>query len=238
MYKAKIPDFGHPLKFRPHGLGPTIKVRSPKRPRDGQSTGGINLSLSRFDQTKVHKLQHEVRAIRDCMEQHPLTHPNGVQFSRITRIFNNASLEHGGRSYGNYQNFSESVRLTMTIDGEPVCEIDIKSCYLAIIAGRLGVRLPDDPYSVFPYVRKREGLDTYKEARSLMKLLVSKLLSVDSEPTSFPRGEKFKAEDGSIKTLTTKQKYHVSNKLSAKNLYAEIYDTYLSCSRSLGQDLA
>ncbi|WP_185803195.1 hypothetical protein [Pontivivens nitratireducens] len=226
VYKIRIPNFGHALKFKPHGLSPAIQVRSPKVPRAGHSTGGHKLSLKRFDQEEVSRLHNEVRLIRACMAAHPLNHPTGATFSTITRIFNNSDLEQGGRSYGSYQNHSESVRLSMTIDLEPVCEIDLKSCYLAIIAGKLSKRLPDDPYSILPYVQKHQGTDRFTEARNLMKLLVSKLLSVDGEPTSFPKGEKVRGEDGKVKTRTVKQKYNVPKKVSAKSLYDEIYQTY------------
>lgn len=226
VYKISIPDFGHPLKFKAHGLGPVVKVRSPKVRRNGKQTGGQNISLKRFDAQEVKRLQDEVRLIRACMAAHPLTHPEGATFSTITRIFNNSDLEQGGRSYGSYQNHSESVRLTMTIDLEPVCEIDLKSCYLAIIAGKQNKRLPDDPYSVIPYVQKHQGTDKYTEARNLMKLVVSKLLSVDGKPTTFPQGEKFKDLDGKVKTRTVKQKYNVPKKVTAKSLYDEIYQTY------------
>lgn len=228
VYETSIPNFGHPLRFKSHGLGPVIKVRSPKVRRGGKVTGGQNLSLKRFDPQEVQKLQNEIRTIRTCMAKHPLTHPSGVQFSMITRIFNNASIKQGGRSYGSYQNYSESERLTMSIDGEPVCEIDIKSCYLAIIAGRAKIRLPDDPYSALPYVLKHADTasEPYKQARNLMKLMVSKLLSVDGKPSTFPQGEKVKMANGETKTLTVKQKYNVSKKVTAKGLYDEIYETY------------
>ena len=226
VYKISVPDFGHPLKFKAHGLGPVIKVRSTKVRRNGKQTGGQNKSLKSFDPSEVKRLQGEVRLIRSCMAAHPLTHHNGVQFRTITRIFNNSDLGQGGRSYGSYQNYPESERLTMTIDEEPVCEIDLKSCYLAIIAGQLKIRLPDDPYSVIPYVNKHVGTDKFTEARNLMKLLVSKLLSVDGEPTTFPKGEKLKRDDGSAYILTVKQKYNVTKKVTAQSLYAEIYKTY------------
>tara|TARA_R110002124_G_scaffold267132_1_gene434230 strand:- start:1459 stop:2910 length:1452 start_codon:yes stop_codon:yes gene_type:complete len=226
VYQIKVPDFGHLLRFKPHGLSPVIQVRSPKVRRAGKQTGGHKLSLRRFDQEQVSKLQAELRQIRACMAAHPLTHPEGAAFSTITRIFNNSDLEQGGRSYGSYQNYSESKRLTMAIDREPVCEIDLKSCYLAIIAAKLNKRLPDDPYSVIPYVQKHVGTEKFKEARNLMKLVVSKLLSVNGEPTTFPKGEKYKDLDGQVKTRTVKQKYNVPKKVTAKILYTQIYETY------------
>lgn len=116
----------------------------------------------------------------------------------------------------------------MTIDNEEVCEIDIKSCYLSIIAGKQGIQLPDDPYSVLPYVQRYadNGDEAHKRARNLMKLMMSKLLSVDGEPASFPQGEKVKSADGTTKILTVKQKYQVPKKVTAKSLYEEIYETF------------
>lgn len=228
VYEANIPDFGHPLKFKLHGIGPVIKVRSPRLKKGGKTTGGQSLSLKKFNTEEIQNLQGEIRIIRACMARHPLTHPNGVQFRTITRIFNNASTNQGGRSYGTYQNYAESERLTMTIDNEAVCEIDIKSCYLSIMAGKRGISLPDDPYSVLPYVMKHElaGSASYKQARSLMKLMVSKLLSSEAEASNFPQGDKIRTEDGGSTTLSVKQKYSLPKKLTAKKLYDEIYEVY------------
>ncbi|EDQ05443.1 hypothetical protein DSM14862_02428 [Sulfitobacter indolifex] len=226
VYEIRVPDFGHLTRFKPHGLSPVVQVRSQKVRRSGKQTGGHKLSLKRFDQEQIAKLQTEMRKIRACMAAHPLTHPNGATFSTITRIFNNSDLEQGGRSYGSYQNYSESERLTMTIDREPVCEIDLKSCYLAIIAAKQKTRLPDDPYAVIPYVQEHLGTDRFTEVRNLMKLVVSKLLSVDGKPTTFPKGEKYRGSDGRIQTRTVKQKFNVPKKVTAKSLYAQIYDTY------------
>ena len=225
IYEIKLPDFGHPLRFKPHGLSPAIRVRSPKIRRAGKLTGGNNVGLKRFDQELVYRLQDEVRTIRSCMKQHPLTHPNGSKFSSITRIFHNANLNHGGRSYANYQNYPENERLTMKIDGESVCEIDIKSCYLAIIAGRHGVSLPNDPYAELPYIKNKKGED-FTIGRKLMKLMLSKIISVDGEPTKFPKGEERTTEDGERKTVSIKEIYSIPSKVTAKNIFSDIYTTY------------
>ena len=68
------------------------------------------------------------------------------------RLFNLGDLEDfswdkGGRLYSqggrSYQSLKEHERVRMIIDGEPVCEIDIKASYLSVLHGLL--RLPFDP---------------------------------------------------------------------------------------------
>src|ERR1700747_108361 len=60
----------------------------------------------------------------------------------------------GGRLYSqhftdSYQVMSGDKRLNMTIDGEPVAEVDIRASYLTIFLSRRGVQLPDgDPYEL------------------------------------------------------------------------------------------
>ena len=63
------------------------------------------------------------------------------------RVFNNGDHPNfdwnmGGRLYshgeGNYQQMERADRLRMTINGEPVCEIDIRASYLTIFHALIG----------------------------------------------------------------------------------------------------
>jgi len=86
-------------------------------------------------------------------------------------VFNNGDDPHfdwdkGGRLYSqghkNYQQTSDSERLKLTIDGEPVCEIDIRASYLTILHALHKEHLdPDkDPY-VLPGLGE-DGRDVVK----------------------------------------------------------------------------
>jgi len=62
-----------------------------------------------------------------------------------------------GGVYGPWQRESEDERLRSSIDGQPVCEIDLKASYVAIaIANAVlgeGTALGSDPYQQIKFVR-------------------------------------------------------------------------------------
>jgi len=87
-------------------------------------------------------------------------------------VFNNGydpdfDWDKGGRLYsqghGNYQQMPKEARLRMTINGEPVCEIDIRASYLTIFHAWNGAHLDprQDPYQL-------PGLGP--EARAVVKM--------------------------------------------------------------------
>ena len=65
----------------------------------------------------------------------------------------------GGRLYsagkGNYQTAKEEERLKMTLNGEPVAEIDVRASYLTVLHGITGRPMPegDDPYTISGFDR-------------------------------------------------------------------------------------
>jgi hypothetical protein len=118
----------------------------------------------RIDHTrKTNKLEadlHELNKFLDGFELRGGTHRGYI------RIYNQGDdpafdWNMGARIYSqgddSYQRMKEHERLKMTIDGEPVCEIDIKASYLTIHFARLGRELDwksdPDPYAV-PGVRR------------------------------------------------------------------------------------
>ena len=72
------------------------------------------------------KAERRVNKINRTYSKHPLSSPDGLSYSGVIRGFNNGRLDRGGRLYGDWQLFSESKRLQMTINEKPVVEIDIK----------------------------------------------------------------------------------------------------------------
>jgi hypothetical protein len=79
-------------------------------------------------------------------------------FRGVRRIFNNGESpafdwNQGGRIYavgGGYQNTKKVERLKLTIDGEPVAEIDVKASFVSILSAMRGMPLDpnDDPYDI------------------------------------------------------------------------------------------
>src|SRR4029077_10946523 len=92
------------------------------------------------------------------MAQHVIS---GAMHKWFHRTFNMGDAEDfawnkGGRLYsdgrGSYQNVPRPQRLKMTIDGERVCEIDIRASYLTILHARynipFAVSAEVDPYQI------------------------------------------------------------------------------------------
>jgi hypothetical protein len=105
---------------------------------------------------EVDRICEQVRTINAFMEQVMIT---GGEHHGFYRGFEHGDQpgfhwNKGGRLYSigpdNYQRMKETERLRMTLNGEGVVEIDIKSSYLTILHGRAGVPLDlsADPYSL------------------------------------------------------------------------------------------
>ena len=103
-----------------------------------------------------YKLQlKEMKAINDYLIEQ---HLGGGEFTGLKRSFNNYTEEDygwdaGGRMYdidqNGYQKLPEGARAKMTINGEPVVEIDIEACFLSILFGLMNKPLPNkDMYKV------------------------------------------------------------------------------------------
>jgi len=102
----------------------------------------------------------------------------GKRFLR--RIFNNGSLEAGGRLYGGFWQFMEKgPRLDgILIDDQPIVSLDFAQSALRMAYAEVGVELPKgDLYAV-------SGLELY---RGETKQIINALLCSDSLLTRFPR---------------------------------------------------
>lgn len=108
------------------------------------------------DTPEVDRICEQIRTINVFLEQVVIT---GGEHQGFYRGFEHGDQpgfhwNKGGRLYSigpdNYQRMKEADRLRMTLNGEGVVEIDIKSSYLTILHGRAGVTLDlsADPYSL------------------------------------------------------------------------------------------
>ena len=98
---------------------------------------GRPISYARTDETA--RLEAPVKELNEFLGQHVIS---GAMHRWFHRTFNLGDEEgfawnKGGRLYsdgkGSYQNIPRPERLKMTIDGESVCEIDIRASYLTIL---------------------------------------------------------------------------------------------------------
>jgi hypothetical protein len=111
----------------------------------------------KFERTgKALELEEQVRDLNNFLDGFDL---RGGSHRGYVRIFNQGDhpsfdWSKGGRMYSqgddSYQRLSQDDRRRMTINGEPVCEIDIRASYLTIYHAHFGAPLdPErDPYGL------------------------------------------------------------------------------------------
>lgn len=145
------------LSFKEHGIGPVVEVRAEKQKVywTPNQPKGRTLPLKQFD-GHWQPLERDVRTINEVMQLSPLTAPDGRQWASCRRIFNDGRLDRGGRLYGGWQSEKAKDRLSFTIDGKPVCEIDIKGSFLFLTNALTGskIHLGSDPYQRIQFVRE------------------------------------------------------------------------------------
>jgi hypothetical protein len=218
--KVICPDW---LRFRNHGEGPLVIVKSPKlRNKIGKVIGGARMGRKHFLPEIAH-LEAQVSSINAKMLSEPLRACSGRQFVRCYRVFNNAALHTGGRLYGRWQGDPEKGRLSMTIAGEPVVEIDIKASFLSIASANFQTNshLSADPYQMIDFVETSESDEALKRNRKAAKLLINSYFFKPGEPQKFPKGEKDKTTG---KTMPFKQKYKLNKPVG--NYMKQIHDAF------------
>ena len=201
VYEADKTFVSPKLRFKCHGAGQPVIVRSKTTRRGNKKSEGKRLPRRGF-LPKIAGLEKQVQAINDFHKNHPLVFPNDVERSRCRRIFNNGSLTVGGRLYGPWQQMDEDERLTCRIDGERLCEIDLKASYLSIAhailvdEGDLGF----DPYERVKCVKEANNKDRKHQLRGLVKLLVVTYVSQSMHHpekealTKYPQGKNVRDE--------------------------------------------
>ncbi|MGB8629889.1 MAG: hypothetical protein WCD69_10920 [Xanthobacteraceae bacterium] len=124
----------------------------------------------RFERTgKAKELEQQVRDLNEFLDRFDI---GGGSHRGYIRVFNQGDnpcfdWNKGGRLYSqgddSYQRLKQDRRLGMTINDEPICEIDIRASYLTIYHAHFGVPLDAkrDPYEL-------PGLPA--EARDIIKL--------------------------------------------------------------------
>lgn len=64
------------------------------------------------------------------------------------------SFSSGGRFYGSFQQLTQAERSTIQINGQPTCEIDIKSLHPRMLYNMEGLNAPDDCYALEGFSRE------------------------------------------------------------------------------------
>jgi hypothetical protein len=155
----------HPLVLKDYATG-----------RGGNKERGRKIKFQHTPETE--RMEGDVRELNEFLRRFELL---GGEHNGYIRVFNNGSWDKGGRLWsvgkGNYQQMPEAERVKMTINGEPVAEIDIKACQLTIYHATIGDPLEgsSDPYS-------RAGLD-----RTVAKLWMVISFGNGAPATRWPR---------------------------------------------------
>lgn len=192
-FQGRLEGWKGQLRFkraRPH----PIEVREPKKDHWG-SFKKERLPLSDFPSEAVRHHQQTVLRFNDLLSRHTLADASGTPVETTLRRIFTGDLSNGGRLYADYQSLPEADRLRCTIDGEPVCEIDLKASHVAILAAlyRHPQRLPKDPYTAISWVQTP---DLRKAAKNLVQCIIH---APGGRPSRFPRqrdGISFKARYG------------------------------------------
>jgi len=101
----------------------------------------------------------------------------------LRRIFNQGSLDKGGRLYGGFwQDLSREKRSMLLIDGQPIASVDFAQMSVRLSYAQVGAPIPtdgvDDLYSVVGLGGSRDGV----------KLVMNALLAADKIPQRMPQG--------------------------------------------------
>lgn len=219
--------------YQPHGLDlpvglefirerspRVLKVRGPSYWSNGQKKKGKLIPLSKLPKKKVKARTDEMKLVNDMMVRHPLHDPSGKSWDSCYRSFNDGERgvwkNLGGRIYGDWQNVPSSERLKFEIDGQNICQIDIKACYLNLANGLSGnfIKLARDPYSMIKFVK-------CPLTRDAAKVLVSALMfKSGDELTRFP---KLTSKNGET---SFKKYYGLEDKTKVGDLVADIYSAF------------
>jgi hypothetical protein len=235
IYKVDRSICSDSYRFKQHRDWHPVEVRSRKRREGGKTVGGSPMGRGRYV-GQIEPIEHQMYRLNEAMADKPLRSDDGREFVGCRRIFNNGSLLSGGRVYGDWQGLTEDQRLQLNIEGEPVCEIDIKACYLAIAYSQFGNgTLPeDDPYSSVKFVRECGDPDRRKQFRTACKLLVVAYLGKQGEMTQFPKGRQ---EAKEAKIIPFKKRYGLAQNVDFYLSQIMKAHPALQLQKSLGDDL-
>jgi hypothetical protein len=135
-------------------------------------------NLFRGDWAKAKK---RIERINAFYTENPLVLPSGFRCSSVTRTFSEGRLDAGGRLYGAYSNSSQEDRIRSTIDGEAVCEIDMRASQPTLLSILLGYNFGTnwgDVYSLLPIVQNASDPADRAVKRDQVKLVIAELIGV------------------------------------------------------------
>ena len=191
-FKTRVDDLGLDIEHfsrDPKLLGDPLELRSTKTKRlvNGKFAF-IADKLPLPDSDRVTRMRDEMTAINAWIAGASLWWLGDFKADKIDvgqralkRIFNNGSLDAGGRLYGGFWQYAKSaLRIdSIIINDQAVASLDFAQSALRMAYAQIGVEPPrGDLYAIW-------GLEGY---RSETKKIVNALLSADTLPRRFPKG--------------------------------------------------
>lgn len=156
MYKLdfpRFPDWLPEAKFIEIGL-PTIKINKAESRGQRERRKKLDKAKPYYKTTEAQHLFNDVyrasesrlQSLNKYWQQHPLVMKDGNAAACATRVYHDGRMDAGGRLYGAWTNKGKDangikIRLYSTIDGEPVCELDVKASQPTLFSSLLGYRL-------------------------------------------------------------------------------------------------
>ncbi|KFG70091.1 hypothetical protein JH26_06225 [Microvirga sp. BSC39] len=158
-----------------------------------RSKGSSSQQMLYCDTPMTKTFRGEVRRINRHLKNHS-SHYDGklrvnLMHDHVARIFNNGDWNQGGRLYDYWpMNLPKGERHYLSIDGEPLADLDFGSCFVALLHVYDGTEF--DPDAPDPF--KIEG---YEELRDAIKQCAYSILNASRRIKNYP--EDVAQEDGS-----------------------------------------
>lgn len=143
--------------------------------------------------------------------QHPLHLPTTrssteMYFASATRIYHNGNFDSGGRWYGGWTSLTRETRKHLTIDGEPVVEVDLNASLLTLLSCVLSQPMQcgntwDDAYAVV--AERLEFDEPYEVSRAKVKQVIVELIGTGNPNKAEPAS---KDEDSPFDDSETSKK--------------------------------
>ena len=154
-------------------------------------------SLTTIKETYGPAYSRAVRSVKQMNAmwlQHPLhlptTHSSTeMYFASATRIFHNGNFDSGGRWYSGWTSLTRETRKRLTIDGEPVVEVDLNASLLTLLSCVVSQPMQcgdtwDDAYAVV--AERLEFDEPYEVSRAKVKQVIIELIGAGNPHKAEP----------------------------------------------------
>jgi hypothetical protein len=139
----------HNIAVRLHDEAELVIIRGKKTKNKKKERKEIR----RGDRPKVKAIAQIVRKHNKVWLHHMATLDGKYLTTWCKRIFNNGSLEYGGRFYGDFQRLSKEDRARILIGGHQTTEPDFSALHPNILYAWAGEQISGDPYEIAGYDR-------------------------------------------------------------------------------------